>query len=205
MRRLQAQLGRVLDGDHPLVGRDEPRESAQEGGLARSGASRYHKRAARLHRRAKELRHPVGQHTHAHEILHAQHARRERAHVERRPVRRDRRHHVGGARPASRQHRAAHGVRVVASLARLFGDLVDDATHVLRIVELHIGTVLDAPGTLHVHDGGAKRQRRIVQIDAAAVDHDLGDGFVLQQSLERPVAEKIVDHRTRKPLELVRG
>ena len=35
MRRLQAQLGRVLDGDHPLVGRDEPRESAQEGGLDR--------------------------------------------------------------------------------------------------------------------------------------------------------------------------
>ena len=89
-------------------------------------------------------------------------------------------------------------MRFVAPLARLLGYLVDDATHVVGIVEHDIGTVFDASGALHVHDGLPEGQRRIARVDAAPVDHDLRDGIVLEQLLQRAVVEEVVDHRARQ-------
>ena len=72
----------------------------------------------------------------------------------------------------------AEGLRLVDAPADLTHDLVDDPPEV-GVVHEAGGGLLDLAGALHVH-----RVR--------AVDHDLGDVLVLQQPVDRAVAQDVV-------------
>ena len=92
---------------------------------------------------------------------------------------------VDGERVDDRVHAGAvgeagvdHGVGLVDATADLAHDLVDDAPQVGLVDEGRVGP-LEPAGALHVHVVGP-------------VHHDLGDVLVLQQPVDRPVAEDVV-------------
>ena len=95
-----------------------------------------------------------------------------------------RQHRVDAA--AVGQARVDHRRGLVDPPADLGDDLVDDPPQVVLVVEAH---------------------RRLVQLAGAldpdvvgAVDHDLGDGVVLEQRLDRPVAERVVGDLLHQPV-----
>ena len=87
-------------------------------------------------------------------------------------------------------------MRLVAAHARLLGDLVDDATEVVGIVEPNVRARFQSSCALHEHMRLQKPCNPGIHRHAAAVDDDLGDPRVLQQPLQRAVAKEIVADRT---------
>ena len=61
VRLAELELGRVLDGDDPLGGRDVGREDVEQRRLARAGAAGDQDVEPRLHRRLEELEHRLGE------------------------------------------------------------------------------------------------------------------------------------------------
>ena len=69
---LELELGRVLDGDDPLVGRDERRQDVEQRRLAGAGAAGDEDVEPGPHRRAQELEHRLGQAVGPQQVLAAQ-------------------------------------------------------------------------------------------------------------------------------------
>ena len=202
VRGAQPQLRRILDGQDSLVIGNEPGKRAEHGRLSRAGASGYDHGAPSAHRRAQKLRHHGAEGASRRQILDAHDVIAEQAKVERGTVRGKRRHDVSRSRLAARQHGAAHGMRLVAAHARLLGDLVDDATEMVGIVEPNVRARLQSPCALHEHMRLQKPCNPGIHHHAAAVDDDLGDPRVLQQPLQRAVAKEIVSDRTAQASEV---
>ena len=181
---VQLQLGRVLDGDDALVGRQELRQHVERRRLAGAGAAGDEHVEPAPHAGGEQVGHRPGQRAEGDQIVHVVRVGGELADRQHRAVEGDRRHHrvdPAAVGQAGVDHRAA----LVDPAADPGHDLVDDAAQVLLVDE----------GRVDRHDPAEP-----LDVDPVrAVDHDLADVRVAQQRLERPVAEDLVADLGRDP------
>ena len=140
----ELQLGRVLDADDALVVRDEVAEHVEQRGLARAGAAGDHDVQARDDAGAQELGDLGGDRAEADQVVDAQLLFGELSNGDRRPDERDGRDddvHARAIGQAGIDDRA--GLVDVAAERR--DDAVDDAAHVLVVVELDVAQVAGGP------------------------------------------------------------
>src|SRR5207248_899816 len=175
VRVLDLQLRGVLDRDHTLVGRDEPRDDVERGRLAGTGASGDQDVHAAEHGRRKELGHRRAEAAFVLEVFDAEDRVLELADRQRGAV--------DGGRPddgvdaaAVREARVDHRVESV-DVAPGRGDHAPD-----RLEELVL--VLEADVGLGQH--AAPLDEYLV----GAVDHDLAHRPVVEQAVERSVADR---------------
>jgi hypothetical protein len=174
---LDLQLGRILDGDDPLVRRDERREQVEQRRLAGAGAAGDQDVGARPHTRAQEIQGRSTQRAQPHQVVGGQQLARELPDRQRRSVHRQRRDDRVDAR-AIGQARVHHRRGIVQPPADRPQDLVDDVQHVRIVAEGRVRPMDDAVA---------------LEVDAVpGVDHDLGDGRIAQQRLERAQPEHLV-------------
>ena len=177
---VQLQLGGVLDRDDALVVGHRRGQGIQERGLAGAGAARDQDVQLGADAAAEKVHRGLGQRSDPDHVVQVQARLAELADRHERPAqrqRRDDRVHAASVGQASVHHRRG----LVDPAADLRHDLVDDAAQVRRIGEVDRHLV-QAAGPLHPDVMGA-------------VDHDLRDGVVQQQSLQRPMAEDVVGDR----------
>ena len=131
VRLLELELGRVLDGDDALVGRDEARQDVEQRRLARAGAARDQDVEPRLHDALEDLRHGLGDGPLRDAVLHGQRLHGEAADRQERAVERQRRDDGVDAR-AVRQAGVDVGRSFVDAAADARHDAVDDDSQVGR-------------------------------------------------------------------------
>ena len=174
----ELQLGRVLDGDDALVVGDERREDVEHRRLARAGAARDEDVEARLDARLAGSRTSPG--VAVPKRIRSSTVKGEAANL--RMVMTGPTRLSGGmmalTREPSIEARVDHRARLVDAPADGRDDAVDDAHHVVVVLERDVGQ-LELAGALDVDL-------------ARAVDHDLGDALVAQQRLERAEADDLV-------------
>ena len=174
----QLQLGGVLDGDDALVVRDERRQHVEQGGLAGAGAARDDDVQPRLDTGAQEVEH-LGRRAVPKRIRSSVVS----GVVENfRMVSTGPTSEIGGMTTLTREPSARRastiGRGLVDAAAERRDDAVDDAHHVLVVLERDVGQ-LDLA--------------RALDVDLArAVDHHFGDGLVAQQRLDRAEADDLV-------------
>ena len=185
---IELQLGGILDRHDPLVVRDRRRERVQQRRLPRAGTTRDEDVQLRLDAPLEEVDRLLAQRAEVDHVLEAEALARELADREQRPGQRERMDDRVDTR-AVRQARVDHRRRLVDAPSDLGDHPVDDAAEVRVVREAH---------------------RRLVQpaltLDpdlARPVDHDLRDGVVREEALERPVAEDVVGDLRREPLAVV--
>ena len=186
VRLVQAQLGRVLDGDDALLGRDVERDCVEQRRLARSGAAGHDGGHAALHDGAHDLEHAAVERPVGHQGLGGERVLAELADVDEVVVDRDALEHRVDARAVEGRAGADDGAvaqrrGLVAAAVHARGDAVDGELHVVVVLEVHVGEHEPA-GALDPHRVGP-------------VDHDLGKRFVVQQVLERTEVVQVVDGR----------
>ena len=174
----EAEFGGVLDGDDALVGGDEAGEEVEEGRLARSRAAGDDDVLAHPDARLHELGGVVRPGSEADEILGGEGAAGELADGERgarEGERGDDRVHARAVRQAG-----VHvGLRFVDAAPDGGDDAFDDGHHARVVGELEVGE-----GELAV----------ALDVDlVGAVDHDLRDGVVCEQILQRAQAQGLVE------------
>ena len=178
VRLREAQLGGVLDREDALVVREVVGEDVEEGGLAGTGAAGDDDVLAQEHAHAQEVRHRLGEGPEADEV----------------PV-----EELAAGELADRDAGADEGERV------------DDAVHAGAVGEagVHVGLRLvhaaaerrdDALDRGHhrglVHERAARELELAAALDedaVGAVHHDLGDGVVREELLQRAEAERLVE------------
>ncbi len=175
MRVVDLELGRVLDGDDTLVVRDEARDHVQRGRLPRAGAAGDEDVHASKHRRLQELRHRGAQASFVLQVLNAEDRVLELADRQRGAV--------DGGGPDDRVDAAAvrkagvdHRVETVDVAARGRDHAPD------RLEELVL--VLEPDLSLGQH--AASLDEDLVR----AVDHDLAHRAVVEEAVERSVADR---------------
>ena len=173
------QFGRVFDGDDALFFRNEARERVQHGGLARARTARDHDVQPRLHAAAHEIEHAGGEGLVLEQIFGGEQLLAVAPDRHHRPDQRERRNHRADARAVG-QARVHDRRRIVDAAADGAHDAVDDHAHVRLILEADVG-FHQAAGALDVD---------VVE----AVDHDVADGGVLEQLLQRPQAEDFIEN-----------
>ena len=175
----QAQFGGVLDGHDALVGGHERRQRVERRRLARSGPAGDQDVQARADGAGEDVAQRRRPGADGDEVVGAQPARAEATDGEHRPVEGERRDHDVDPR-AVRQPRVAQRLGLVDAAPEGREDPLDGMAHVGVGGEADVGA-LQAPGALDPH-----RPR--------AVDHDLVDGRVAEQGLERPEPERALGH-----------
>ena len=188
MRLVEPQLGRVLDGDDPLLVGNGSREGVEKRRLARAGASGNEHVQLGLDAALEELDGLLAERAHLDHVVERQPAAAELADRDQRTAERERRDD-GVDAAAVGQASVDHRRRLVDAAADLGDHLVDDPAQVPFVVE-HDVALVEAPATL---DPDVVR----------AVDHDLGHGLVGEEPLEWAVAEDVVGDLERDPLPVV--
>ena len=175
----ELELGRVLDRDDALVVRDEGRQHIEGGGLARAGPARDEEVELGLDAGSNEVEHFGGCRSEADEVLDRERLGRELADRDHRSDERERLDNRVDARTVGKPGIDPRA-RIVDPPAERRDDPIDDPKDVLVVQEDGVDA-LDLPARLDVD------VRR-------AVDHDLGDGVVAEQRLQRTEARDVVDH-----------
>ncbi len=175
MRVVDLQLGRIFDGDHTLVVRDEACDHVESRRLARPGAARDQDVHAAQHRGLEELRHGRAEASLSREVLHAEHGVLELADRECGAMDR------GGAddrvdTASVRQPGVDHRVQAVDVPASGRHHAADRLQELVLVLETHVG--------LRQH--AAALNENLVR----AVHHDLAHGAVVQQAVERAVTDR---------------
>ena len=173
----QLQLGRVLDRDDALVVGDERRQDVEQRRLAGAGAAGDDDVQARLDARAQEVDHLGRRGPEADQVVRRHRRGRELADGDHGPDERDGRDDDVDARAVD-EAGVDHRRRLVDAPADRRDDALDDAHHVIVVLERHVGQ-LDLAAALDVHL-------------ARAVDHHLSDRLVAQQRLQRAEADDLV-------------
>ena len=173
----ELELGGVLDRDDALVVGDERREHVERRRLAGAGAARDEDVEAGLDAGLQEVEHLRRRGAEADEVVDRERRGGELADGEHRPDQRERRDDGVDARAVG-QAGVDHRAGLVDAAADRRDDAVDDAHHVVVVLERDVRQLeLAAP----------------LDVDLARpVDHDLGDGLVAQQRLERTEADDLV-------------
>lgn len=174
---LQAQLGGILDGDDALAVGDEGRDDVERRRLTGASAARDEDVDARLDTGAQESRHLLVHRAERDQVVDAQRRLGELADGQARADERERRDDDVDAR-AVLEARIDERRRFVDATSERRQDALDDVHEVRRIVELRIRQLELA----HALDEDLARP----------IDHDLGDGIVLAQRLDRAEAEHLV-------------
>ena len=173
---LQAELGGILDGHDPLVVRDRLRERVQQRRLAGSGASRDQDVQLRADAELEELRRLFGQRAGGDEVVEIEPLVVELPDRDERSGERQRRNdrvHAAAVGEPGVDHRRG----LVDSAADLADHLVDDPAQMRLVVE----------GVSRPGEPAVALQPDVV----GPVDHDLADGVVGEQRLDRPVGENV--------------
>ncbi len=173
---MELELGGVLHGDDPLVARDVRRHHVERGGLAGTGTTGDEDVETTTDTCPGEVGHPLGDGPEVDqvrllirvdgELTNRQEGPADRQwvddRVDTRPVRETGVHHRG---------------RLVDATPDLTDDLVDDPAEVDLVHELHVGEDDLAP---------------LLVVDVVgAVGHDLGDVRVVEERVDRAVAEDV--------------
>ena len=175
---LELELGRVLDRDDALVVRDEGGERVQRRRLTGAGTAGDEDVQLARARTRRGTAPPRGVSVpNVDQVVDRVRVARELPDRQRRPAQRERRDDRVDA-AAVGEARVDHRRGLVDAAADLRDDLVDDPQQVRVVDEGRVGA-LDLAVALDVDV-------------VVAVDHDLGDGVVAQQRLERAVAEDVV-------------
>ncbi len=183
----EPELGGVLDGDDPLVLGDEARHDVEERRLTGSGTTRDEDVEPRFDARSEELHHLVRRGPELHVVGDLDAVLRELSDRHHGAVQGEWRDDDVHAR-AVRKTRVLERLRFVDAPADRSDDPLDDPHHVLVGLERHIRKLeLALP----------------LDIDPErAVHHDLGHGVVVEERLDRPEAEDLVDDLLEHPLTL---
>ena len=173
---LQLQLDGVLDRDDPLVARDERREHIEKRRLAGAGATRDEDVHLGAHRRIEHRRDFAGERAEPDEVVARVRGARELSDRERRAVdgqRRDDRIDAGAiVEPGIHKRRG-----FVDATTDPRDDSFDDAAKLW----------LAGEPMRRLHQSTVPLDIELVE----SIDHDLADGRVLEQRLERAVAEHV--------------
>ena len=173
----ELELGRVLDRHDPLVVRDERGEDVQGGRLAGAGAAGDEDVQARLDAGPEELEHLGRGGAEADQVVHGEGGGRELPDRDDRPDERQGRDDgvdAGAVGEAGVHHRR----RLVHAAADRGDDPIDDPHHVVVVLEDDVRE-LELAGALDVDL-------------ARPVDHDLRDGLVAEERLQRTEADDLV-------------
>ncbi len=177
VRLLQLKFGRVFDRHHALFGGDVARKTVQQSCLTGTGAAADEHIAPRLHGGGEEIHDRGRKGAVLDEIFQLQRLGTEAANAHRRAIQRQRRDdcvHAAAVGETGIDHRAGF----VDSSADQRDDSIDDLPKVLIIAEAHIDA-LEATFAFDVDS-------------IVAVDQDVGDGRIFQESFQRPEAEGLV-------------
>ena len=174
MRVVDLQLRGVFDRDHTLVVRDEACDHVERGRLARARAAGDEDVHATQHRGLQELRHRGAEAALAGEVFHAQYGVFELADGERGAV--------DGGRPDDRVDAAAvrqagvhHRVEAVDMPAGRRDHAPDRFEQLILVLESHLGLGEDASA--------------LDEDLVGAVHHDLAHRPVVEEAVERPIAD----------------
>ena len=188
---VELQLGRVLDRHDALVVRDRSRQRVEQRRLARARAAGDQHVAAAP--RCSGDRNSTDCSESEPMLIMSSIERRRRLNfrIVRSGPESDSGAMIALTRDAVGEARVDHRRRLVDAPADLRHDLVDDAAQV-RLVREADGRLVELAAAL---DPDVVR----------AVAHDLGDRLVREQTLERPVAEDVVEDLRREPLAVLAG
>ena len=185
----QTQLGRVLNRDDAFVTPDVCRHCVQERRLAGSGAAADNDVQPAPHARAQQLGLGRRQRTPRKHVVDRKTLGREPPDRQQRPVQRDRRKHRVDA-AAVGQARVDHRTGLVDAPADRGHDPLDHMAQVRLVLEPNL-LPPQQPAPLGVHVIWPVR------------DH-LGHVWVAHQRLERPRAERVVEHGLDQSIEVTR-
>ena len=178
MGLLQAQLGSILDRDDTLGLWDKRRDDVQRRRFTRTRTTGYEDVHAGLDAGAQELSHLAVDRAKGYEVLHGERLLREFTDGEARPFegqRRDDDIDTGAILETGIDERRC----LIDTAAERCEDTVHDMHEMVVIVELHLREFQLA----HALDEDLIRP----------IDHDLADGLILMQGLDRSQAQHIVD------------
>src|SRR5947207_6057340 len=181
---LELELSRILDGDDPLLIRDERGQAVEERRLPRARAAGNEDVEPRAHHGAQHRHHIGRERAQAHHVLDRERAPAEAPDGEQRPVEGERRDDGVHARAVG-QARVYHGRAFVDAPAHPRHDAVDDLQQVLVVAEddrrrLELAEPLDVDLT-------------------RGVDQDVGDVRVAHERLDRPEAVDLVQDLLGEP------
>ena len=186
----QLELGGILDRDDPLVVGDERRDHVQRGGLARPSPARDEDVEPGLDAGLQELEHLRRRRSEVDQVVDRVRPRRELPDGDDGPDEGEGLDDRVDAR-AIGQAGVHPRARFVDPPAERGDDAVDDPEDVFVVQEDAVDAV-DLAGPFDVDAG-------------RPVDHDLGDGLVAQEGLQRPEAHQVVDHLLDEAQPLVTG
>ena len=175
MRKLE--LGGILDRHDALAGGNLARQCVEQRGLARARASRNRQILPQRHRARQQLRIPKRQRPQPHELVQRTDAVGELADGEDWPVDRHGWNHRVDA-IARLEAGVDDGATLVDTTAQRRDDAVDEHTDLLVVLK----RVLD-----RIQNAAALKKGR-----ATAVDHDFGNGVVLDERLQRSQAHHVI-------------
>ena len=190
MLLLELQLHRVLDRDDPLVLRNERRQHVQQGGLSGAGPAGHDDVEPSLHAGVQQFRHLRGERAEGDQVADVERVLGELADGQRGTVEGQWRHH--GIDPGTVGEAGVH------QWGRFVDPPADPGDNALdHPPQVFLG---GEPG------GGAHQFATALDVDhVGSVDHDLGDGPVVQQRLQRTIAEHFVVDVAEQPLPLLCG
>ena len=175
VRVVDLQLGRVLDGDHALVVRDEARDHVERRRLAGAGAAGDEDVHAPEHRGLEKLRHGRAEAALVLQVLDAEDRVLELADRQRRAV--DRGRPDDGVDAASvRQAGVDHRVEAVDVAAGRRHHAPDGLQQLVLVLEADLGF--------------GQYASPLDEDLVGSVDHDLAHGAVVEQAVERAVADR---------------
>ncbi len=175
VRLAQPQLGGVLDRDHALAGADEARQRVERRRLAGAGAAADEHARAGAHGAGEEHQQRPGQRPVGDQLLGREAAAAEAADRQHRAVERQRRDHDVHARAVG-QPRVAQRLGLVDPAAERREDALD------RVAQLGLGA--------EAHRRGLEPAAALDPHRRRPAHHDLVDGGVAQQRLERAEPER---------------
>ncbi len=178
VRLLQLQFGGVFDGDDALVFRNEARHGVEHGRLAGARTAGDHDVQARFHAAAEKVENAVRERLVLQQIFGGQQLLAVAPDGERPGPMSESGGITAQTREPSSRRASTMGDESSMRAADVRNDAVDNHAQMRLIPEADVG--FDQPAAaLDVH---------VVE----AVDHDVGDGVVLQQRFERAEAEDFV-------------
>ncbi len=175
---LHLELGRVLDRDDPLVGRDEPGEDVEKRRLAAARAAGDEDVEPRLHDAFDKLADLRDEGFQRQQVVELQRVDGEAADGKRRAVDRDGRDDGVDAGAVGKPG-VHHGRGLVDAASHGRDDAVDDLLQVRVVLEAR-PRELDLPVALHVDV-------------PVGVDQDVRNGRVVHEGLDGPQAEDLVE------------
>ncbi len=184
VRLPELQLGRILDGDDPLVVGDERRQHVEAGRLARTRPARDEHVEPRLDAGAQEVEHLGRRRPEPDHVVDGDRLGRELADRDHGTDERQRLDDRVDARAVG-QSGVDPRARLVDAATERGDDPVDDPEHVLVVEE----------DGVDAQDLAAALDVQVVR----AVDHDLGHGLVGEQRLERAESAHLADELLHEP------